>query len=65
VADDAAFEFEVATLEAFQVSMASGSLNSRGSTDPVAFDHATRYRRPPEVEREVGAGGLEPPTARL
>jgi hypothetical protein len=52
-------------LEAFQVSMASGSLNSRGSTDPVAFDHATRYRRPPEVEREVGAGGLEPPTARL
>jgi amidase len=30
-----------------------------------AFEHATRHRRPPEVERGVGAGGLEPPTARL
>src|SRR4249920_2537405 len=30
-----------------------------------AFEHATRHRRPPEVERDVGAGGLEPPTARL
>jgi amidase len=30
-----------------------------------AFEHATRLRRPPQVERDVGAGGLEPPTARL
>ena len=30
-----------------------------------AFEHATRHRRPPGLERDVGAGGLEPPTARL
>ena len=30
-----------------------------------AFEHATRHRRPPRVERDVGAGGLEPRTARL
>ena len=30
-----------------------------------AFEHATRHRRPPQVERDVGAGGLEPPTARV
>jgi amidase len=30
-----------------------------------AFEHATCHRRPPRVERDVGAGGLEPRTARL
>jgi amidase len=30
-----------------------------------AFEHATRHRRPPRVERDVGARGLEPRTARL
>jgi amidase len=31
-----------------------------------AFEDATRHRRPPRVPKEpVGAGGLEPPTARL
>jgi amidase len=30
-----------------------------------AFEHATRHRRPPAPGEPVGAGGLEPPTARL
>jgi amidase len=30
-----------------------------------AFEHATRHRRPPASLDRVGAGGLEPPTARL
>jgi amidase len=30
-----------------------------------AFEHATRHRRPPVPGEPVGAGGLEPPTARL
>jgi amidase len=30
-----------------------------------AFEHATRHRRPCSVASAVGAGGLEPPTARL
>ena len=30
-----------------------------------AFEHATRHRRPPVSREPVGAGGLEPPTARL
>jgi hypothetical protein len=63
--DDAAIEFDEATAEALRVSMASESLDSRAQRDPVAFEHAMRHRRPPEVERDVGAGGLERPTARL
>jgi amidase len=30
-----------------------------------AFEHATSHRRSPDPAKEVGAGGLEPPTARL
>ena len=44
-----------------------GRASSEGMLIKVAsaFEHATRHRRPPKVPRGVGAGGLEPPTARL